>query len=79
MRAMRSPTAPRAALPTSPFSLRLQEGRRVAPGGESTEKGVGVAPLQPSNCGFDVRVGERLGWSPHLRQHFAGQVLKNVG
>ncbi|NBS09075.1 MAG: aminoacetone oxidase family FAD-binding enzyme, partial [Betaproteobacteria bacterium] len=36
-------------------------------------------PLQPSNCGFDVRVGDRLGWSPHLRQRFAGQVLKNVG
>jgi len=38
-----------------------------------------VAPLVPSNCGFDVRVGDRMGWSPHLRQHFAGQVLKNVG
>jgi len=44
-----------------------------------SQQGVSVAPLQPSNCGFDVRVGERLGWSPHLRQHFAGQVLKNVG
>jgi uncharacterized flavoprotein (TIGR03862 family) len=44
-----------------------------------SQQGVRVAPLQPSNCGFDVRVGERLGWSPHLRQHFAGQVLKNVG
>jgi len=44
-----------------------------------SQQGVGVVPLQPSNCGFDVRVGERLGWSPHLRQHFAGQVLKNVG
>ena len=43
------------------------------------QQGVGVNPLAPSNCGFDVRVGERLGWSPHLRQHFAGQVLKNVG
>ena len=43
------------------------------------QHGVQVAPLAPSNCGFDVRVGERLGWSPHLRQHFAGQVLKNVG
>ena len=43
------------------------------------QQGVGVAPLAPSNCGFDVRLGERLGWSPHLRQHFAGQVLKNVG
>ena len=44
-----------------------------------TQQGVGVIPLEPSNCGFDVRLGERLGWSPHLRQHFAGQVLKNVG
>jgi len=44
-----------------------------------SQLGVGVLPLQPSNCGFDVRVGDRLGWSPHLRQHFAGQVLKNVG
>ena len=44
-----------------------------------TQQGVGVAPLAPSNCGFDMRLGERLGWSPHLRQHFAGQVLKNVG
>ena len=44
-----------------------------------SQQGVGVVPLQPSNCGFDMRVGERLGWSPHLRQHFAGQVLKNVG
>ena len=43
------------------------------------QHGVRVAPLVPSNCGFDVRVGERMGWSPHLRQHFAGQVLKNVG
>ena len=43
------------------------------------QQGVGVVPLEPSNCGFDVRLGERLGWSPHLRQHFAGQVLKNVG
>ncbi len=44
-----------------------------------SQLGVGVLPLQPSNCGFDVRVGDRLGWSPHLRQHFAGQVLKIVG
>jgi uncharacterized flavoprotein (TIGR03862 family) len=44
-----------------------------------SQLGVGVVPLAPSNSGFDVRVGERLGWSPHLRQHFAGQVLKNVG
>lgn len=34
--------------------------------------GIEVAPLQPSNCGFDVD------WSGHLRDRFAGQALKNV-
>ncbi len=33
---------------------------------------VSVAPLRPANCGFDVD------WSPHLREHFAGQPVKNV-
>ena len=36
--------------------------------------GVDVAPLQPSNCGFDVAGG----WSEHLRSRFAGQPLKSV-
>ncbi|MFT3955833.1 MAG: TIGR03862 family flavoprotein [Piscinibacter sp.] len=36
-------------------------------------RGVGIAPLQPSNCGFDV-----AGWSAHLRERFAGAPLKNV-
>ena len=31
-----------------------------------------VAPLRPANCGFDV------GWSPYLRERFAGQPIKNV-
>ena len=39
-----------------------------------TSHGVSVAPLQPSNCGFDVAGG----WSPHLRQHHAGAPLKAV-
>ena len=34
--------------------------------------GAGVAPLQPSNCGFDV------GWSQHLRERHAGEALKSV-
>lgn len=34
--------------------------------------GVPIAPLLPSNCGFDVR------WSDHFREHFAGEPLKNV-
>ena len=36
------------------------------------ERGIDVAPLQPSNCGFDV------GWSDHFRQRFAGAPLKSV-
>jgi uncharacterized flavoprotein (TIGR03862 family) len=35
-------------------------------------RGVGVAPLAPANCGFDVD------WSEHFRQRFAGHPLKPV-
>lgn len=35
-------------------------------------RGVGVAPLQPANCGFDTE------WSAHLRDRFAGASLKSV-
>ena len=58
------------------------------------QRGVDVAPLLPSNCGFDVarrpcREGEGeggsdkdsaliAGWSVHFRSRFAGQPLKNV-
>jgi uncharacterized flavoprotein (TIGR03862 family) len=38
------------------------------------QRGVDVAPLLPSNCGFDVANG----WSEHLRSRFAGQPLKAV-
>ena len=38
------------------------------------QRGVMVAPLLPSNCGFDVAGG----WSEHLRTRFAGQPLKTV-
>jgi uncharacterized flavoprotein (TIGR03862 family) len=37
-------------------------------------RGIEVAPLVPSNCGFDVAGG----WSEHLRTRFAGQPLKTV-
>ncbi len=37
------------------------------------ERGVQIAPLQPSNCGFDV-----ARWSDHLRTKFAGAPIKNV-
>jgi uncharacterized flavoprotein (TIGR03862 family) len=38
------------------------------------QRGVAIAPLQPSNSGFDVADG----WSEHLRQRFAGQPVKPV-
>lgn len=37
-------------------------------------QGITVAPLAPANCGFD----RKGGWSAHLRERFAGQVLKPV-
>ena len=37
-------------------------------------RGVQVAPLAPSNCGFDVQGG----WSPHFSSRFAGQPFKSV-
>ena len=37
-----------------------------------TQRGVPVAALQPSNCGFDV------GWSEHFRTRFAGHPVKSV-
>ncbi len=36
-------------------------------------RGVDVAPLLPSNCGFDV-----AGWTPHFAGKFAGQPFKSV-
>ena len=36
------------------------------------ERGVDVAPLKPSNCGFDI------GWSPYLASRYAGAPLKPV-
>ena len=38
------------------------------------DKGVSVAQLLPSNCGFEVQCG----WSEHFRSRFAGQAFKSV-
>ena len=38
------------------------------------QRGIAVAPLLPSNCGFDVAGG----WSEHLQARFGGQPLKTV-
>jgi uncharacterized flavoprotein (TIGR03862 family) len=37
-----------------------------------TERGIDIAPLHPSNCGFDI------GWSEHLATRHAGVPLKPV-
>lgn len=36
-------------------------------------RGVDVAPLKPSNCGFDV-----AGWTPYFSSQFAGKPFKSV-
>lgn len=36
------------------------------------QRGVSIAPLRPSNCGFDVA------WSDHFKARFAGQPVKPV-
>lgn len=36
------------------------------------DRGIGLSPLRPSNCGFDV------GWSAHLRERHAGAPIKPV-
>jgi uncharacterized flavoprotein (TIGR03862 family) len=43
-------------------------------------RGVDIAPLAPSNCGFDIApTGPgREGWSEHLRERFAGEPIKPV-
>lgn len=45
-----------------------------------SDAGVAIAPLRPSNCGFDVTPTgpQREGWSTHLRERFAGQPIKPV-
>ena len=41
-------------------------------------RGIAVAPLVPSNCGFDVGTASRSGWSEHFASRFAGQPFKSV-
>lgn len=45
------------------------DGAWVAP---LSRAGIGIAPLQPANCGFE------LAWSEHLRSRFAGAPVKPV-
>jgi uncharacterized flavoprotein (TIGR03862 family) len=43
-------------------------------------RGLAIAPLRASNCGFDVAPTgpDRSGWSDHLRERFAGEPVKPV-
>ncbi|MFM7026728.1 MAG: NAD(P)/FAD-dependent oxidoreductase [Limnohabitans sp.] len=41
-------------------------------------RGVGLAPLQPANCGFDVWGRDGQGWTAHFVERYAGQPLKSV-
>jgi uncharacterized flavoprotein (TIGR03862 family) len=41
-------------------------------------KGVDVADLLPANCGFDVAVNGKPGWSSHFQNKYAGQPFKTV-
>ncbi len=41
-------------------------------------RGVPLAPLQPSNCGFDVWGRTGQGWTPHFADRYAGHPLKSV-
>ena len=41
-----------------------------------TQRGVDVAPLQPSNCGFDISRGDDSGWS---EQHSWLLILQDAG
>jgi uncharacterized flavoprotein (TIGR03862 family) len=42
------------------------------------QRGVAVAPLRPSNCGFEVAGRNGHGWSEHFAARHAGQALKSV-
>lgn len=80
--------------PTGPLGVRRVRARAtlLALGGASwprlgsdgawvpllAEQGVSIAPLQPSNCGFDVKGRDGEGWSEHFRSRFAGHPLKSV-
>ena len=80
--------------PTGPVGVRRVSARAtlLALGGASwprlgsdgswvpllADHGVSIAPLMPSNCGFDVMGRDGKGWTEHFRSRFAGHPLKSV-
>ena len=59
------------ALGGGSWSRLGSDGAWVAP---LREQGISIAPLRPSNCGFDILDG----WSEHFSSRFAGQPFKSV-
>jgi uncharacterized flavoprotein (TIGR03862 family) len=66
----RTPDATLLALGGGSWSRLGSDGAWMLP---LEQKGVGLAPLQPSNCGFEVQA-----WSELLVSKFAGAPLKNI-
>jgi uncharacterized flavoprotein (TIGR03862 family) len=64
-----SPTATVLALGGGSWSKLGSDGAWVSP---LQQRGVEVAPLRPSNCGFDI------GWSEHFSTRYAGHPIKPV-
>jgi uncharacterized flavoprotein (TIGR03862 family) len=60
--------------PATVLALGGASWPRLGSDGEWTAllPGVAISPLRPANCGF------RVGWSPMLRQRFAGTPLKRI-
>ena len=65
--------APRATLLALGGASWPRTGSDGAWTGLLAARGVEIAPLRPSNMGFDVP------WTDHLRDRFAGQPVKSVG
>ncbi|MFJ2463807.1 TIGR03862 family flavoprotein [Pseudomonas sp. NPDC087615] len=65
-----SPDATLLALGGGSWSRLGSDGAWMLP---LEQRGVGLAPLQPSNCGFEVQA-----WSELLVSKFAGAPLKNI-
>ena len=73
-----TPEGETSVLPRGPVVLALGGGSWPRLGSDGhwvpwlEARGVGIAPLRPANCGFDVE------WSEAFRDRFAGAPLKSV-
>lgn len=73
-----TPEGETSVLPRGPVVLALGGGSWPRLGSDGNwvpwleARGIGIAPLRPANCGFDVE------WSEAFRDRFAGTPLKSV-